>query len=282
MSKTKISWCDETINPVTGCTPVSEGCAKCYAASIAKRFWGERKFSDIQFNPARLNQIEKMRKPKRIFMDSMGDLFHDGVSIFWIRKILLTCASTRRIGHKFLFLTKRAERMQSVLQGLINIGTTFHEGCTGRLPSFFHFGITAENQARLDERIPHLMKCPAAVNFVSLEPLLGEIVFEDDWTRHGTCPECEGEVRVDEDGCCVSCGSDTELIYTIAPDWVIVGAETGPGRRPCKLEWIKSIVRQCKDAGVPVFVKSFVDERGKVVKDPNRFPDSIRFREFPS
>jgi protein gp37 len=85
--KSKIEWCDDTINPITGCSPISEGCKNCYAAAMAKRFWGQRKFSDIQFHPERLNEFSKGKKPRRKFIGSMTDIFHKNVLTWWLNQI---------------------------------------------------------------------------------------------------------------------------------------------------------------------------------------------------
>ena len=103
---TKIEWCDDTINPITGCTPISPGCQNCYAAAIAKRFWGDRKFSDIQFHPDRLSEFGKGKKRRKKFIGSMCDLFHPQVQTGWLNQI------DTRIGgmdwHTYIILTKRA------------------------------------------------------------------------------------------------------------------------------------------------------------------------------
>jgi protein gp37 len=297
---TKISWCDETINPITGCTPISAGCAKCYAAGIAKRFWGDRKFSDIQFHPERLDAILHVRKPRKIFLDSMGDIFHKDVDPRWIDRILWNVAEHNR--HTYMMLTKRADAMQKYFTSFVHNETgvldrvmtnrsmphyqSFHKHFMayrtgGSIPNLW-LGVTAENQQAADERIPLLLKTPAAVRFVSVEPMLEEIDLERYlWGVVGSTAgyfDKNGVRRSRGIGGQMMCARPTNLISQI-----IVGCESGQGRRECKIEWIESIVNQCGSAGVPVFVKQ-LNINGKVVKDWNDplFPEHLKIREFPN
>jgi protein gp37 len=193
----------------------------------------------------------------------MGDLFHKDVSEGYILDVVIAAARTRGIGHTFMFLTKRPERMRDLFLKWIIDGLTFHEGCTRRLPSFFWLGVTAENQKRADERIPILLQIPAAVRFVSIEPMLGPVDFSHKMLGQGSdCPDHGPGVYVDEDGLCSSCGRDV-MWYGL--DWVIVGAETGPGRRPMEIDWALSVRDQCKATGVPFFFKK--DSLGKHTLD---------------
>lgn len=161
---TKIEWCEESWNPVTGCTPVSEGCANCYAANIAKRFWGDRKFSDVRFHRKRLYQPERWKKPRRIFICSMSDLFHRDIKTRDINSVFIQMVNNDR--HTYIILTKRPERMKE----FISIGT----GWRGMMKNVW-LGVTCENQKTADERIPILLDIPAVVRFVSCEPLLSYI-----------------------------------------------------------------------------------------------------------
>lgn len=150
-------------------------------------------------------------------------------------------------------------------------------------------GVTAENQRWADERIPTLLQIPAAVRFMSLEPLLGEMQiakylseykFRQDYCNKQSCGGCvfpRGHNLV-TDGPCLGSKNWTENKNKV--DWVIVGAETGPGRRECKLEWVRSIVQQCQAAGVPCFVKQ-VEVNGKISHDPNEWPVDLRVRQWP-
>lgn len=238
---TKIAWTDETWNPVTGCTKVSEGCAHCYAEGIAKRFWKGRPFTDVQCHYERLDIPFRWKKDRMVFVCSMGDLFHDDVPDDFVGKVLfpvhtLTC-------HKWQILTKRPKRMAEYF--------TKHDP-----PKEAWLGVTAENQKRADERIPILLQIPAAVRFVSLEPLLSYVNIQG----------CLNPSPTGED--------DSKL------DWVIVGCESGPKRRECKLEWVRSIVEQCADAGVPCFVKQ-IEINGRVSHNPAEWPEDLRVQQKP-
>lgn len=260
MGRTKIEWVEETLNPVTGCTPISEGCARCFARRMALRLAGRCGYPKddpfrITYHPDRLKEPFRWRKPRMVFLCSMGDLFHEDVEYSWQCGVLDTIRGNPQ--HTFLILTKRAERMrdffvhqQSLPMGMLGLEMP---------PSNLWLGVTAENQARADERIPVLLDIPDVVRFVSLEPLIGEIHLNDEWLRPHHDPE-----------------------YVIPPmiSWIIAGAENGPGRRPCKLEWVESIVEQCGEAQVPVFVKQ-LSINGKVSKEPNEWPKKLRKRQFP-
>ena len=241
---TKIEWCEETWNPVTGCTPISEGCANCYAKRMAQRLKG--RFGYPKDEPFRvishhdkLDQPLKWKKPRIVFVCSMGDLFHKDVSYGAIRDIfdvIELCS-----WHTFLVLTKRPLRMgHSVKTWFADI-----------LPQNLWLGITAENQQTADERIPILLQIPAAKHFVSLEPLLGPV---DLYSTTIGDPLCH----------CSGC-------MTMTPnriDWVIAGCESGPGRRPAKIESFRDLKNQCVEADVDFFLKQMEIE-GKVVKMPH-------------
>lgn len=246
---TKIEWTDESWNPVTGCTKVSAGCANCYAEAIAKRFWRiqypampateavswpgrPRRFSDVQCHPERLDIPLRWRKPRMIFVCSMGDLFHEKVPVNFLKKVFGTIEHCPH--HIFQILTKRPERMAKLYK-------PYAGG-----PRHLWLGTSVENQDNA-WRITELLKIPAAVRFVSCEPLLGPVSL---------------------------------LGYRTKLNWVIVGCESGPHRRECKLEWVRGIVEQCTQAGVRVFVKQ-LSINGKVSHDPNEWPADLRRREMP-
>ena len=249
---TKIEWCDETINPVTGCTPISEGCERCYAANMAKRFWGERKFSDIRFHPGVLGKIATWRKPRKVFIGSMGDIFHDDVDWNWQYKIIEMIAHYNI--HTFMILTKRphimAKRMREIK---FHLDRNYGE-LIWPLPNLW-LGVTVENNDRRD-RIETLLKIPAAVRFVSVEPMLGPV-------------DIGGFIR---DYYHVADGREAYRQFGL--NWVICGAETGPGARPMQPDWAASLYNQCKDSGTPFFFK----------KDSKQYPiiDEIKnTRELP-
>lgn len=275
-----IEWTDATWNPVVGCTPVSPGCLNCYAATMAVRLeaMGQKPYvgltvkgkgakgqrdrgtkgsSRAVFNgtvrmlPERLTEPLRWRKPRMVFVDSMSDLFHEDVPFEFIdrvRAVMLLCE-----WHTFQVLTKRTSRMalycaserdSLVARAMYEMVKELPKGHPAvaryrqishaplpRAASNIWLGTSVEDQVRADERIPHLLRCPAAVRFLSVEPLLGPV-----------------DLKL---------GSRGNDLRTRAPyiGWVIVGGESGPGARPCNVEWIESIVTQCKAAGVPVFVK---------------------------
>jgi len=161
---TKISWTDETWNPVTGCTKVSSGCANCYAEVMAKRFWGERKFTDVQCHPGRLDQPSRWKMSRRVFVNSMSDLFHEDVPNEFIGEVYDVINKYPK--HIFQVLTKRPERAWAW-------NDIYCGNCT--LPDNFWYGISAENQETLDDRWPWFTQMPCRIKFLSLEPLLSWI-----------------------------------------------------------------------------------------------------------
>lgn len=226
---TKIEWCDEVWNPITGCTPISEGCQNCYAKRMAKRLRGRFGYPDfpnefkVTFHPDRLDLPLKWRKPRRVFVNSMGDLFHDDVDTHWIDDVLEVIAACPQ--HTFMMLTKRPENIDHKLYEITKAHGCRELGGGDYLPNLW-LGVTAENQKRADERIPLLLSIPAAKHFVSVEPMLGPVDLTN-WL----CPE--GDVL----------------------DWVIAGPETGPGARTCENWWIQHLTVDCKNAGVAFFDK---------------------------
>jgi protein gp37 len=159
MNDTRIEWAGKTWNPVTGCSPASEGCARCYAATIARRFWGSRKFSDIKFHPDRLDEPRKIKEPCRIFAGSMTDLAHEKVKYEWWRAIVGVFTDCDR--HTFYVLTKRAQRLKELI-----------DGCG--VPPNVWCGVTVESQAHVD-RLEILASIHCRHRFVSVEPMLGPV-----------------------------------------------------------------------------------------------------------
>jgi protein gp37 len=243
--KTKIEWTDASWNPVTGCSKVSSGCMNCYVERMAKRLAGragypaENPFA-VTLHPDRLNEPLRWRKPRRVFVCSMGDLFHKDVPFEFVRRVWATMLSAPQ--HTYQVLTKRPERMAEFFQWNDESGQPWRVE-----PNRSHIwlGTSVENQATADERIPHLLRCPAAVRFVSYEPALGPVSFR--WLR-----AWEGSQR----GSCLNpVGGTNEYDGLRKLDWIIAGGESGPHARPCFIEWIRTVVEQCRAAGVPVFVK---------------------------
>lgn len=276
--RSTIEWTNASWNPVTGCTKVSTGCKHCYAETIARRFWGNRAFSDVRVHPDRLDQPLHWRRPRLVFVNSMGDLFHPDVPDEFITAVWNTmrACESRDSGHVFQILTKRPDRMVDLVRRLRfdnrGDGRVFlasdqnasesgwplgagHLGSSGLQNVWL--GVTAENQAAADERIPVLLQVPAAVRFVSCEPLLAPIDFRTvpGFNRSGTAGQ--------------------ELIRNF---WVIVGGETGPGARPMDPQWARALRDQCKHAGVPFFFKRW---GGRKYGPRDRELDGRMWEEMP-
>jgi len=260
--RTKIEWATTTWSPITGCSPVSEGCEHCYARRMAQRLKGRYGYPKddpfrVTFHPDRLDQLLKWKKPRRIFVCSMGDLFHETVTEWqWIEvfDVIRRCITNGGgSGHKFLILTKRPWTMKLVLEKLnwngerltFNRGTPFIHLCGDDV----WLGVTAENQQRADERIPILLQIPAEVHFVSHEPALGKI----DWGPYFRCQGC-GYTYMDD-----LINLDHHLCKNPTPRlrWIITGGETGPGARPMHPDIPRHDRDQCREAGVPFFFKQW-------------------------
>ncbi len=288
-----IEWTDATWNPVRGCTKISPGCAHCYAETFAERFRGVKGHPyEVGFNlrmvPDKLAEPLTWKKSRRVFVNSMSDLFQDGVPDEFIDRVFATMALAPQ--HTFQVLTKRAERMRAYVESRQppNVAVHIHAILTNvesdaatpetpwPLPNVW-LGVSVENQHFADMRIPLLLQTPAAVRFISAEPLLDAI-------------DLSTFLPVDTIG-------GVELEHWL--DWVIVGGESGPGARPFNVEWARSIVEQCKAGGVPVFVKqlgahpyrqfsvnggTFTDPmldprlRSRKGGDPSEWPEDLRVR----
>ncbi|MFD7248020.1 DUF5131 family protein [Streptomyces massasporeus] len=258
--RTGIEWTDATWNAVTGCTEVSPGCDRCYAKTFAERWRGtpghyyEHGF-DVLLRPEKLDQPLRWRRPRRIFVNSMSDLFHDAVPAEYIAKVWAVMALAPQ--HTFQVLTKRHGRMRSLLQGdlydlmirqLGSEDSEIYDAITNRaalkpdqritwpLPNVW-LGVSTEDQRWADIRIPALRETPAAVRFVSAEPLLGPIELIE---HFGSGPAVGGAAAL---------------------DWVIVGGESGPGARPMHPDWARSLRDQCALADVPFLFKQWGEYR---------------------
>lgn len=265
---TKIEWTNETWNPVTGCTKVSPGCANCYAERMARRLAGRAGYPekpdhfDVTVHGDRLSQPYRWNTPRRVFVCSMGDLFHEYVSRARLADFWGAMVDNRQ--HTYQVLTKRPKRMAQWAESA--------NAAFGPTPHIW-LGVSAENQEFASLRIPILLQTPAAVRFVSAEPLLGPL----DLTRldAGILPGHKGYMANTLDTKIGPSGKPHKHL-----DWVIIGCESGPGRRPMELDWAVDLVSQCKAAGVPVFVKQ-LDLDGKVSKNPAEWPEELRVREYP-
>jgi protein gp37 len=307
---TAIEWTDATWPVVKGCDYVSPGCANCYAVDLIHRHAANpnpkislplagltevkngrpRWTGKVYLNEPHLLDPLKWKKGRMVFVPSHGDLFHEDVPDEYIDRVFAVMALAPH--HTFQVLTKRAERMQRFMREQTNA----HAIRSLEEPGFsvvwpypnVWLGVSVENQAAADERIPHLLRTPAAVRFLSCEPLLGPVDII------APMPS-EDRVAIDR-------GHPAEI------DWVIVGGESGAGARPCDVEWIRSLVGQCRAARVAVFVKQLgtkptgrmptlsgpADDptthdpdhlltiRDKKGGDPTEWPSDLRVREFPT
>jgi protein gp37 len=316
-----IEWTDHTINPLVGCTKVPgalSGCKNCYAEAASKTgrlqqfqqyhgvvnehgHWSGK----INFVPEQLEKLFKFRKPTRVFMPSMSDPFHPAVKDEWLDQIFAAIALNPRVTVQML--TKRPERMLEYISslrgvrlrsGLMRLRRQL-EGISGiryselndDLPALknLHLGVSVENQKAADDRIPLLLQTPAALRFLSVEPLLEAVdLTESDGMYNPGLGE--GHTWLNPLSGIVY-DSDGSFSHTPAIDWIIVGGESGPSARPCDINWIGSIIQQCQSSRVPVFVKQLGsnpvnlgcegklrDRKGSSIAE---WPEYLRVREFP-
>ncbi len=256
VNKTDIEWVygsdgaqGYTWNPVVGCSPASAGCDNCYAARIANRFKGTKAFPDgfkVTLRPERLDEPRKLKKPSRIFVCSMSDIFHPDVPDEFIERIFKVMRECPQ--HTFFVLTKRPERMAGTAWAVCSEHHAPNDPYVSNwyAPNVW-VGVSAENQEMADKRIPQLMGLPVAHRFVSVEPMIGPvdlelylpIVLNRDWLGIGTLVQKRvGHV-----------------------DWVICGAESGPGKRGCRTDWVEDLWEQCRSTHTPFFFKKWNDNR---------------------
>jgi protein gp37 len=235
--KSKIEWTDATWNPVTGCTPASDGCRNCYAERMAIRLqgMGQRKYRNgfyVTCHHGELLERAKITaKPCRVFVCSMGDLFHDQVPFEFVELVFATME--RYPKHTFQLLTKRPGRMAKYAARSYSVW-----------PANVWAGVTVESLEYRD-RIELLKDVPAPVRFLSCEPLLGPLKYLD----------------------------------LSGIQWVIAGCESGPGRRPMKPDWVRTLRDQARSAGIPFFLKQTEGPDGKIEKLP--LLDGVRHCAFP-
>lgn len=244
MATSKIHWTEKVFNPITGCTPASEGCAHCYAARMANRLRGRCGYPQddpfrVTLHPDKLSEPRRWKKPCRIFVCSMGDLFHEDVPFVEIDRVFRVIAENPQ--HTFIVLTKRPERTAVYYAHAATYFQRrgFDSGQGWPLPNLW-LGVTVENQERADERIPILLNTPAAVRFVSVEPMLEKV----NLFGYAACMP--------------------------GLDWVICGCESGPSARSFDLRWARMLRDQCVDSGTPFFFKQSPNpERpGKTISMP--------------
>lgn len=255
MKRTKIEWADSVANPITGCTPASEGCLNCYAKRFANRLArnpmlsaATRKkyegFRPGQFHEERLEEIEKAPKGSTVFVGSMADLFHEAVNLRGpeIREVLRSIGKSKA---RCLLLTKRPRRMAEALRWHYGDHLDVEDA---PLPNLW-LGVSVEHQ-KTAGRIAELFTIPAAGRFVSVEPMLGPVDLtqvELPWSNSLRCN--------------VLTSRDDEHLYNDHPklDWVICGGETGPQPRELQPEWARGLRDQCAEYGVPYFFKGWGD-----------------------
>lgn len=302
---TKIQWTDHTFNPWRGCTKVSPGCTNCYAETLSHRnpkvlgVWGDSgtrvvASESMWHEPLKWDrEAREAGERRRVFCASLADVFEDRSELNVPRARLWSLiAKTQSLD--WLLLTKRPENVRRLLSRFsADTDETAWEIFCGGWPSNVWLGTSVEDQRRADERIPELLKIPAAVRFLSIEPLLGPIALRrgvHGWIDRGPSPAAAlGAILGHND----AYSGGTLLPPMPGIDWVIVGGESGPNARPCDLAWIRSIRDQCRAAGVACFIKQLgavVTEDGEALfpafDDPkggdwDEWPEDIRVREFP-
>ena len=293
---TKIEWTNETWSPIVGCSKVSEGCRNCPKLRTARRLAEMPHTRSLYSSVTALSSGDDWnghigiaddrvwckplhwRKPRRIFVCSMGDLFHENVDFRTINCVFAIMSICPQ--HTFQVLTKRPEQMAAY----------FCSPNVIPLPNVW-LGVTVENQATADERIPILLETPAVVRFVSCEPMLEPVDLSYDGLGI-MCPECGGTGEItdpehpmhpdktleppDENWCLACCGDPAPVVVGI--DWVICGGESGPGARLMDPDWARLLRDQCRDVGVPFFVKQM---SGTTKHERENIPPDLMIREFP-
>lgn len=283
---TKIEWTEATWNPVTGCSVATPGCTNCYAMKLAgtrlAHHWSRKGLTrdtkagpvwtgEVRFNEEWLTQPLKWKRPRMIFVCAHGDLFHESVPDEWIDQVFAIMALASH--HTFQVLTKRADRMRKYFRestdwrarigGLLNDlkastlwnGNVYQgwQNLHGR-PDGLHnvwLGVSVEDQARADQRIPDLLATPAAIRWLSCEPLLGPVnLYGTSDDRKQIWNWLNGET-----GTMYPDGPDFD--YGPRIDWVVVGGESGADARPMHPDWARSLRDQCQDADVPFFFKQW-------------------------
>lgn len=270
---TGIEWTDATWNPVTGCTRVSPGCAHCYIERTMPFRVERRRFNGpqigastgVQTHPGRLALPLRWRRPRRVFVNSLSDLFHADVPEEFVAEVFAVMAATPQ--HTYQLLTKRHGRMRSLLndpdfrvlvqfessvlgQEGIDVAGPGNPWDTWPVPNLW-LGVSVEDQARAALRVPALLDTPAAVRWLSCEPLLGPIDLER---------------------------ADPGALNDGGINWVVAGGESGPGARPVKVDWLRDLRNQCGDAGVAFLFKQW---GGRTPKAGGRELDGQTWDEYP-
>jgi len=287
---TKIEWTDATWNPITGCSVVSPGCTNCYAMKLAGTRLkhhpsregltrdskaGPVWTGEVRFNPDWLDQPLRWKKPRMIFVCAHGDLFAPGVKDEWLDQIFSVMSMAPQ--HTFQVLTKRPERMRDYLTGKLlehrfaatQVKFKFPIPSPSRWPHMplpnVWLGVSVEDQQRADERIPILLDTPAAIRWISAEPLLGPV----DLTRINQPNDGFGPYWINaleageagwfhDEGATIRTAADPLAFSGLARlDWVVAGGESGDGARPMHPDWPRALRNQCAVTGVPFLFKQW-------------------------
>lgn len=322
MGNSAIQWTDKTWAPLTGCTRVSPGCDHCYAFQLhdmrhlawKRDRWDtapkqyHQPFSTVQLLHHRLAEPLGWRTPSKIFLTSMGDLFHDDVPDEYLDHLFAVMALTPQ--HTYQVLTKRPERMARYLRCIARPhdisramrtlpGDTRHlaryqqiirVGLPWPLPNVW-LGTSVENQRAADERIPHLRRAPAVIRFLSMEPLLERVnlIGDPDDGVYGPIWDVQSvKLRTD-----YGTGIEHDVAVSSGIDWVIVGGESGTHARPMDLQWVRDLRLQCGEAGIALFVKQLGARpymgsqqnparlRDRHGGNADEWPADLRIRAFP-
>ncbi len=259
MSATKISWATHTVNWLAGCSHTGPECDNCYAETMSQRLvnmGGPDRYAgavedwtwtgEINYDPEALfrafDGLRDARKPRRVFVNSMSDTFHDGVPVQAhidlareIRRLEQSRMAGKPLPHVIMLLTKRPENMSTWQREFFPLG----------LPSWVWVGVTAGNQRSADIRVPKLLQVNAAVRFVSVEPMLGAVDL--------------GAVKVGNGDawCPMSHNEHGDEMCHPGLDWIVCGGESGPQARPMHPDWARSLRDQCKAAAVPFLFKQW-------------------------
>lgn len=250
MGKSKIDWTDKVWNPITGCTKISPGCQNCYAERMAKRQAGRNGYPaddpfKVTLHQDRFDMPLRWKKPWKVFVNSMSDLFHPDVPFVFVRAVWAQMATARK--HTFQVLTKRPARMKEFFDWM-----ALQEFRVESYLSNVLVGVSVEDQARADERIPLLLQTPVGVRFVSCEPLLGPVRM-DRLSR----PDRNGDGVWFDNPMTGFKAHGAGGGYGNKLDWVICGGESGPGARPMHPDWARSLRDQCQASGTSFFFKQW-------------------------
>ncbi|MDQ3914303.1 MAG: phage Gp37/Gp68 family protein [Actinomycetota bacterium] len=268
---TSIEWTDVTWNPTTGCRRVSEGCDNCYAVKLARRLkaMGNPRYQNdgpdgpgfgLTLHWDKIEEPLRWKKPRRVFVNSMSDLFHPSVPHSFVRRCFQVMVEAAE--HEFQILTKRPTYMARSIPRIL-------DELRIDAPRNIWLGTSVENQAWAEKRIPALLRTPAAVRFLSCEPLLGPV----DLSAFIT-PDCAG--RGDSASSTAKGLIRPEVGGTI--DWVIVGGESGPGFRAIEADWVRNIRDECLGANIAFFMKQW---GGRTPKAGGRDLDGRTWDQMP-